>query len=221
MVQDFSWFLIGLVIAFVIPAIFGGWLKFPRNIYLFIYIPVVISFFVAFIVKNDFDFGRLLTHNRYWGIFGGAIATVLVLNNVLSQKPSERRKGFGLFIDITWPGLAYGLTDALFLSVFPVLVTGLIFSDASWAEGWLGRIGLGFLALVASLIITVVYHLGYPEYRNKKIFWTMLGNGIMTLAYIVTLNPLGAILPHMAMHVAAMIHGRETTGQVPPHYERK
>ena len=27
-----------------------------------------------------------------------------------------------------------------------------------------------------------------------------------------------AILPHIGMHITAMVHGRETTGQVPPHY---
>jgi hypothetical protein len=72
---------------------------------------------------------------------------------------------------------------------------------------------------MASLFVTALYHLGYPEYRNKKVLWTMFGNGILSLAYILTMSPLAAILPHIAMHMAAMTHGPKTTGQVPPHYQ--
>jgi len=74
--------------------------------------------------------------------------------------------------------------------------------------------------MLASLIVTTLYHLGYPEFRGKEVIWPNIGNGVMTLAYLLTMNPLAAILPHIAMHIAAMIHGRETTGQVPPHYNR-
>jgi hypothetical protein len=61
--------------------------------------------------------------------------------------------------------------------------------------------------------------LGYPEFCGKNVLWPNIGNGVLSLAFILTTNPLAAILPHMAMHVAAMIHGKETTGQVPPHYK--
>lgn len=102
-------------------------------------------------------------------------------------------------------------------------VSGILFDygNASWAEGWMGKIGFGFLTLVARLIITVVNHLGYPGFRNRKVIRSMPGNRIMTLAYIVTFNPLAVILLHMAMHVREMIHGRESTGLVPLHYKHK
>jgi hypothetical protein len=40
----------------------------------------------------------------------------------------------------------------------------------------------------------------------------------MSLAYIVTGNPIAAVISHVAMHIAAVLHGVETVMQLPPHY---
>jgi hypothetical protein len=107
----------------------------------------------------------------------------------------------------------------LLLSVIPVLALNMAFSGSHFSELWYEKIGIGILALISSLFVTTAYHLGYPEFRGKQVLGPIIGNGMLSLAYIITLNPLAAILPHMAMHLAAMIHGRETTIQVPPHYK--
>jgi hypothetical protein len=41
----------------------------------------------------------------------------------------------------------------------------------------------------------------------------------MSLGYLITANPIAAIASHIAMHVAGILHGPETTAQLPPHYE--
>jgi hypothetical protein len=212
------WILISSTLGFSVSAIFAGKLKLQRNIYLLIYIPLVTALFVWYIVSNHIDIKDLFLHNWYWGLFGALIAGAFVIKNVYSQPSSKRNTGLGLFTDITWSGLLYGLIDALLLSVLPILVVNLAFTNSGWADIWYGKIGIGIIALLATFFITTAYHLGYPEFRSKNVLWPNVGNGILSLAYILTMNPLAAILPHMAMHVAAMIHGRETTGQVPPHY---
>jgi hypothetical protein len=60
---------------------------------------------------------------------------------------------------------------------------------------------------------------GYKEFRNKSVGLVLVGNTLITLAYLLSTNPLGAILSHTAMHVAAVIQGPETTIQLPPHRE--
>jgi hypothetical protein len=140
---------------------------------------------------------------------------------VLSQPSSERQKGFALVTDILWPGLTYGLVDALLLSVLPILAVKLAVANTPFLDSWFGRIGFIFLGLLASFFATTAYHLGYPEFRGKKVIWPNIGNGILSLAYLLTMNPLAAILPHITMHIAAMLHGPKTTGQVPPHYNDK
>lgn len=212
------WILYASVLGFAVAAIFAGLLKLPRNIYLLIYIPLVAALFTFFIISNKINVTELLLHNWYWGLIGAVIAGVFVIKNVFSQPASKRSSGPGLLLDIVWPGLAYGLIDALLLSVLPILAVKLALADPWRTENWYGKIGFGAIGLLASFVVTTAYHLGYPEFRGKNVIWPNVGNGVLSLAFILTMNPLAAILPHMAMHVAAMIHGKDTTGQVPPHY---
>ena len=41
----------------------------------------------------------------------------------------------------------------------------------------------------------------------------------MTLGYLLTNNPLTAILSHIAMHIAGVLHGPASVMQLPPHYQ--
>jgi hypothetical protein len=214
------WIVAAALIGFAIAAIFAGILKLRRNIFLLFYIPSVAVFFISFIIANGINVIELISHNWYWGLAGALIAGGFVIKNVFSQPSSERHSGLVLLSDVLWPGFAYGLTDSLLLSVLPVLSVALAFTGHGLGNTVAGKFGFGAVAMLASLIVTTLYHLGYPEFRGKEVIWPNIGNGVMTLAYLLTMNPLAAILPHIAMHIAAMIHGRETTGQVPPHYNR-
>jgi hypothetical protein len=213
------WILSASFLGFAVASIFAGLLKLTRNLYLLIYIPVVAAFFFLFIVINKISLTEILSHNWYWGVIGALLAGAFVIKNVYPQPSSKRSTGFALLTDIAWPGLVYGLMDALLLSVIPVLAIKIALTDPVWPQNWLGKIGFCIIGLFASFFVTTAYHLGYPEFRGKRILWPNIGNGVLSLAFIITMNPLAAILPHMAMHVAAMIHGKETTGQVPPHYK--
>lgn len=212
------WLVIASLAGFVIAALFAGWLKLKRNFYLLVYVPLIGALFYFFIQSNELNIREIVIHNWYWGLLGAFFAGGFVVRNVYSQPPSPRNKGAALISDILWPGLAYGFIDSLLLSVLPVLSVQLTLTGDMWTSNWMGRIGFGAIALVASFFATTLYHLGYPEFRGKNVIWPNIGNGVLTLAYLLTMNPLAAILPHMAMHVAAMVHGRDTTGQVPPHY---
>ncbi|MEE4197466.1 MAG: hypothetical protein V2I54_07460 [Bacteroidales bacterium] len=217
----YLWILIASIFGFSVSAIFAGWLSLPRNTYLLFYIPLSGALFVVFIYSAEISMAELLIHHWYWGLAGAAVALVIVVRNVLSQPSSPRNKGIAFLRDLLWPGFLYGLVDSLLLSVLPVLAIREALANAHWTDHWTGSIGLGAIALGASFLVTAVYHLGYPEFRNKKVLWTLLGNGVMTLAFLLTMNPLAAILPHVAMHITAMVHGRKTTGQVPPHAHQK
>jgi hypothetical protein len=112
----------------------------------------------------------------------------------------------------------YGTLDALLLSVMPVLATWRAFSLLGWTAGWPGRLGVGVLCLIAVMFVTAAYHLGYPEFRGPEVTRPVFGVGVSGLAYLLTTNPLAAVVSHVAMHVAAVLQGPETTMQLPPHY---
>ncbi|MCB0468415.1 MAG: hypothetical protein KDC64_09420 [Aequorivita sp.] len=211
------WIIITLLFTFLTSAIFAGGLKLPRNLYLLIYIPLGLTVFNLFVFTTVLDIIKHLIYNCYWGLAGAAIAAVIVIKNVLSQPASKSNTGILLIRDIIWSGFLFGLVDSLLLSVLPILAVKQELINVEWAGNFL----VGFIALTVSSVITAVYHLGYPEFRNKTVLWTVFGNGVLSLAFIVTMNPLAAIIPHIAMHIAAIIHGPKTTGQVPPHYKEK
>jgi membrane protease YdiL (CAAX protease family) len=99
----------------------------------------------------------------------------------------------------------------------PVLATWQAFADLAWSSAWYGKLLVGAAALVASTFVTAAYHLGYPEFRNKSVLLPLAGNGIMSLAYLLTTSPLAPVGAHAVMHVSAVLHGAESTVQLPPH----
>jgi hypothetical protein len=219
MTSSLIWILIASFLGFTVAAVFAGWLKLKRNIYLLFYIPLVAALLAAFVISNDLNIKEIILHNWTWGLLGAVLAGTFVVKNVLSQPSSERKKGVALVSDILWPGFTYGLIDALLLSVLPILAVRLAVTNVGWMEGLSGKILFIVLGLLASFFTTTAYHLGYPEFRGKKVLWPNIGNGVLSLAYLLTMNPLAAILPHITMHIVAMMHGPKTTGQVPPHYD--
>jgi hypothetical protein len=219
MTSSLIWILIASLLGFSVAAVFAGWLKLKRNVYLFFYIPLVAALLTAFVISNDLNIKEIIIHNWTWGLLGAVLAGAFVVKNVLSQPSSERQKGVALLSDILWPGFTYGLIDALLLSVLPILAVRIAITDTAWQDSWTGKVGFIVLGLLASFFATTAYHLGYPEFRGKKVIWPNIGNGVLSLAYLLTMNPLAAILPHITMHIVAMLHGPKTTGQVPPHYD--
>jgi hypothetical protein len=219
MTTGLIWILIASLLGFTVAAVFAGWLKLKRNVYLLFYIPLIAALFTAFIISNDLNIKGIILHNWTWGLLGAVLAGAFVVKNVLSQPSSERQKGFALLSDILWPGFTYGLIDALLLSVLPILAVRIAITDTAWPDSRTGKVGFIVLGLLASFFATTAYHLGYPEFRGKKVIWPNIGNGVLSLAYLLTMNPLAAILPHITMHIVAMLHGPKTTGQVPPHYD--
>jgi len=213
------WVLAASLLGFGISGVFSSWLRLSRRIFLIPYIALTGAFLYWFFRVNEIDLPALLAENWIWGVVAGIIVGAFLVNNVRSQPFSRGSTGRDLALDIAWLGLAYGIIDALFLNVMPVLTVWTGFSQLGWAGSWPGRIGIGILALCASLLVTLTYHVGYKEFRNKSVGLVLVGNTLITLAYLLSTNPLGAILSHTAMHVAAVIQGPETTIQLPPHRE--
>ncbi|HEX6384514.1 MAG TPA: hypothetical protein VF177_07580, partial [Anaerolineae bacterium] len=162
--------------------------------------------------------GQSLRHNWLWGLAGAVLAGYFSIRTVLMQSPSPAPQGLELVFSLVWLGLVYGAADALFLSVLPLSATWQAFSELGWTKRWPGRIAAGTLALLASLLIIAVYHLGYPEFRGPQVFIVVVGVGVQSLLMLITGSPLVVILGHVAMHVAAVLYGINSVSQLPPHY---
>ena len=213
------WVPAAALIGFVIAGFFAGVLHLPRNIDLMWSVAIVGLFFYGFLRWSGLSVVTLLRHNWIWGVIGGVFLGIWTVNNILSQPASSRSEGLSLVFELLWVGVVYGLIDALLLSVLPVLATWGAFSALGWTAHWWGKVFAGFMAILLSLFVTVSYHLGYPECRVAGgLFGPTLGNGAMTLGYVLTNNPISAIFSHIAMHIAGVLQGPASVLQLPPHY---
>lgn len=145
----------------------------------------------------------------------GVAASAFVVWSVLARiDATPRPTGLYFAFEFFWRGAVYGVVDALLLSAFPGLVAlGLMGNDIS---GWLRRTAYGGLTLVLVVLITVIYHLGYEDFRNRDVFDPVLGNTVISIPVIATANPIGSIIAHASMHLAAVTHAYESKDRLPP-----
>jgi hypothetical protein len=81
------------------------------------------------------------------------------------------------------------------------------------------RAAFAVVSLALVLVITAVYHLGYEQFREDGVGGPEIGNTIISVPAILTANPLGSLIAHASMHVAADVHAYETDTFLPPKVE--
>ena len=124
--------------------------------------------------------------------------------------------GVHLVWALSWLGMIYGIVDGLLLNVMPVWI---VYSgQAQDIDSPRLRLRRVLMALGASLLVTAAYHLGYQEFRGPAVIQPLIGNALLTLGFLLSGSPGTAIVGHVIMHAAAVVHGMETTVQLPPHY---
>jgi hypothetical protein len=211
-----AWLVPAAGIALSVPALFSMGLRWERSLFLLPYVGIIGVLLLVYFRRHPLSMKQL---TGYWpyALVGIAAASFLLLRNIAGQPSSTVPSGMQLVTALAWVGLAYGITDGLLLNVFPVLaVQGADFFERQPSRRV--RLVRGLFALAASLTVTVAYHLGYTEFHGPAMVSVLIGNTIITSAYLLTGSPLAAVATHVIMHVAAVLHGMETTLQVPPHY---
>jgi hypothetical protein len=216
--HELLWVVAAGAVGFATTAILAGWLEMSRSWLVLVYAAVTLPLFVGYLRWSRLDLGALFRHRWRLGVVGAIVASAILIAAVVNEDSSPRPEGFDLAFDLFWLGVVYGLIDALLLNVLPVMATWRALSRLGWTEHWRGRIAAGALAVAASLAVTAAYHLGYPEFQGSDVREPLIGNSIMSVAYVLTNNPISAMVSHVAMHVAAVLQGAETTTQLPPHY---
>ncbi|RPI87960.1 MAG: hypothetical protein EHM41_03125 [Chloroflexi bacterium] len=213
------WIPAAAVLGYAIAAIFSGWLHLPRSLFLVPYVILAGLFLYAYKQWSGVSVSELVRQNWFWSVIGTLLLGLFLVRNVLSQPASPRGTGLKLFFDLLWSGIVYGGMDALFLSVLPLLATRQAFTALGWAENIPGKILVGAIALLLSLFVTTSYHWGFTEYQAPGgLAGPNVGNGIMSLGYLLTSNPLTAVFSHMIMHMTGVLHGPASVMQLPPHY---
>jgi|SRR5579864_3195646 len=213
-----AWVICAAIVGFAVPALFAGGLHVSRAMFVLAYVTVSAIFLYLYVRWSGVAVYSRVRQHWVWGAVGAIVAGAFVVSNVMSQPASAAPSGLELVGAILWLGVVYGTTDALLLSVLPLFATWQALSSLGWTHRWFGRVASGALALIASLAVAGAYHLGFPEFRGASVVAPIIGNGVISFASLLTMSPIAAVGAHIAMHIAAVLHGAETTLQLPPHY---
>jgi hypothetical protein len=208
----------GLAVGFAVPFLFADLLRLPRDLYYGIYAVVVVGFFLLWTRATGQRLDLMV--RRRWRLavaLGVGLALVLGVVVVLTEPASTGPRGVALVGAVLWRGVIYGAVDGLLLSVFPILAVFAATEGSRLRRHRLGTMGVGALALLTSLLMTAVYHLGYGEFRSAKLVKPVAGDIGWSVPTLVTLNPIGAPVAHAGMHVAAVMHAYDTETFLPPH----
>lgn len=210
-----KWILLGVLVGFGASFVFGDLITLPLDLYYLIYFGIIITFFNIYIKKTQLNLKEWFSRRWVWGILLGLVFGALMIQNVLSRPATEKFTGPYLAWLIFWRGLIYGAIDGLLLSVFPWMVTWRAFDVEKKLLG--KKIAFSFLAWFFILVLTTAYHLGYSDFRSKKIIEPNIGNTIISVPTLVSGSPVGSPIVHAIMHITAIIHSPKTELFLPPH----
>lgn len=212
------WLAGGFVLSFAVPFVVADLLALQRDVYYGILATAVVALLLAWARSTQYDLRRAA--KRHWFLAAGlglALAGVLAVMVVRTEDATPRPDGIELVAAVLWRGVVYGATDGLLLSVFPILIVFAAFAGTRLRERLTGNLLIGVIALVASLAMTATYHAGYSDFRSEKIAKPVQGDVAWSIPTLVTLNPIGAPLAHVGLHVSAVLHSYETDTFLPPH----
>jgi len=213
--RQWLWLGGGLLFAFLVPFVFADLIAVPRDGYYAIYSLSVFAFFGAWIRASRLDARAFLARNWIWAVVLGLVAGGVLAAIVLKGSGTAHPHGATFAGEIVWRGVVYGAADGILLGSFPILV---VFAAIPFKHGHRGRtLATGALALVAAFAFTGAYHAGYPDFRSGKIGQPFRGTAIWSAPTLLTLNPLGAPIAHIGLHVSAVIHSYRTDVFLPPH----
>jgi hypothetical protein len=207
----------GALLAFALPFVLTDLVSINRDLYYGIYVGSVCLLFWLWLRNAGRPVRQILTRNWRTAValavlFGGVLVAV-----ALKEGATTRPHGWTFAGALVWRGVVYGLADGLLLSTFPILV---VFAAFGAQRSKRALVGVGTLALAASLAFTAVYHLGYADFRGSKLRKPVAGDVIWSAPTLLTLNPVGAPLAHAALHVTAVAHSYDTDTFLPPHSVR-
>ncbi len=218
------WLLALALASFLVTWIFTDLFHLTQTPYIGVLAVVTGALLVGYLSWSNTDWIKFLSNNWLWGLVGAIIFSSLIIVGLLRSMRSQpemlgavpRPEGIRLVGALLWEGLVYGMAEGLLLSVLPALITWQALSSLDWTQSWYGIILSGIIALLASVIVIMVHHLGYREYRGRKLISAEVGCAPLSLAYLLTMNPLAAGLGHSILHMAAVLRGIE----LPPHQEQ-
>ena len=207
---DERWPVAAALVAGTTAWISSDLLALPREIFVLPYALFGAALVAMFVRMEDVDARAVARRHPMRAVVVTAIVGALAIASVLAQPGAPRASGPRLAFELIWYGVVYGTVDGVLLTVIPMSGVLRASDERRWSSD--------AIAFASSLLVFIAYHLGFPEFRGAAIAGPVVAGVLFGVAYLVARNPLVPIVAHVAMHVAAVLHGPAGTMQLPPHY---
>ena len=213
-----AWLVGGMAGAFLVPFVAADQLGLQRDLYYALYAAAVVALFVAWARDTRQSLREMLARRwRLAVVLGIVFAAVSAFIATRAEGEADHPGGIEFIAAIAWRGIVYGAADGLLLSAFPILLVFAALRDSRLRQRTGGVVAVGAVAMVASLAMTAVYHAGYSDFRSDKLRKPVTGDLVWSVPTLATLNPVGAPIAHVGLHVGAVAHNYDTELFLPPH----
>jgi hypothetical protein len=216
--RHFAWLVGGMAGSFLVPFIMADQLGLQRDLYYAVYVAAVLGLFVGWARDTHQPLREMLV--RRWQLavgLGLVFAGLSAFIAIRAEDSTTHPGGIEFLAALGWRGVVYGAADGLLLSAFPILLVFAALRDTRLRRRAGGLVAVGALALVASLAMTAVYHAGYSDFRSEQLRKPVTGDLVWSVPTLATLNPVGAPMAHVGLHVGAVLHNYNTDLFLPPH----
>jgi hypothetical protein len=213
--RHIAWLVGGMAGSFLVPFILADQSGLQRDLYYTAYVAAVVGLFVAWARDTRQPLGEMFA--RRWRLalgLGVVFAAVSAFIASRAEGGATHPGGIEFIAALGWRGVVYGAADGLLLSAFPILLVFAALHDSRLRRRAGGLIAVGAVAMVASLGMTAVYHAGYSDFRSNKLRKPVTGDLVWS---VPTLDPIGAPIAHVGLHVGAVVHNYDTDLFLPPH----
>ncbi len=217
--RHFAWLVGGLAVAFLVPYVLADRIGLQRDVYYGVYAAAVAGLFVGWSRDTGQSVREMCARRWKLAVALGLVAAGAMAFFATRQDISGPHPGGLTFVaSVAWRGVVYGAADGLLLSAFPILLVFAALKNTKLRKRAGGVIAVGAIAIVASMAMTAVYHAGYSDFRSSKLAKPVTGDLVWSIPTLATLNPIGAPIAHVGLHVSALFHNYNSNLFLPPHH---
>jgi hypothetical protein len=200
------------VAAFGVAWLSGTRLHIRKGPYIPLLFAVTAGVSAGYVAWLGADVREIVLARWGWGLLVGMVVAAALARPARRQPVDRPVEGRQRSIALGWEGIVYGTAEGVLLSALPAFVAWQLVESAGWS-GTSGFVARWTLPVVASTAVIVIHHLGYWNYRNRRLIPVTLALTVQTMGFVITGSWLAPVMTHILLHSVLIIHGAE----MPPH----
>jgi hypothetical protein len=206
-------YLAVLIAAFLVTWVVTDLFHLRRTIYVGVLGLLVIGLGGWYTAFSGMTLGDAVRSNAVWGLVAGLGVAALVTPMIRRLPKRDAPSGIERAELFAWEDVVYGAAEALLLALYPVITLWHAAMAAGWTDTGVGKVAAGMVAIVGSLFVILVHHLGYAQFRTRATRRMLAGAlfacGLQALAFLVTGALTAPIVAHIVLHLELTMRGDE------------